>query len=191
MVIAVFVGGAIFVTFAQGIRIWQAAVRESQHGKEEFFFEELKSELRNAFLYKKSALNGQSQMFEFHTLAAQLRGKNKNQKIWKVPAQIRYRFDPSQKLIRKEVTFYEKMLTEKGGVDQTRVVLEAVTDVNIEYYRHPKKGSSASWVRHWSDTCFPEAVKITIETESGPKMKEVRIVSIPATGECTEEESAV
>ncbi len=191
MTIATFVGGAIFVTFTQGVRIWQAAVRESEKGREEFFFEELKSDLRNAFFYGKSALNGQSQMIEFHTLVPQMRGKNKNLKVWKVPAQIRYRFNPAKKSIEKEISFYEKMLNKKSEMHKTKIVLEAVKNVNIEYYRQPTKGSSASWVRRWADTCFPEAVKITVKSEAGPKMNEARIISIPAAGECVEQEDSV
>jgi hypothetical protein len=190
MVIVSFIGGSIYVTFSQGLRIWQAAVRQSQQGKEELFFEKLDTELRNAFLYGKSALNGQSQMIEFHALVPQLRGKNKYQRVWKVPAQIRYRFDPRQKLIQKEINFYEKMLTQKSGVDKIETVLDAVTNVNMEYYRQSNKNSSASWTRRWTDTCFPEAIKMTVEAESGLKIKQTRIITIPATGECSDQEES-
>ncbi len=190
MVIVSFIGGAIFVTFSQGVRIWHASVRESEKGKEEFFFEELKSELRNAFLYKKSALLGQSQMIEFYTLDSQLRGKGKHLKAWKVPAQIRYRFDPQKKLIQKEVNYYEKMLNRKSKLSKSEATLQFVENMNIEYYQQPKTSSSASWVGKWADTCFPEAVKVTIETQSGLRAKVSRIISIPAIGECTEQEEA-
>ena len=190
MTIVSFLGGAIFVTLAQGIRIWQAAVRESKQGNQEFFYEEIKSELRNSFLYGKSALNGQNQMLEFHALVSDLREKKPHAHILKVPAQIRYRYEPEKKLIQKEITFYEKMLNKRSTLYQTQTALEGVTGMSMEYYQQPKKALSASWVQKWSGTCFPEAVKITMNMESAPNLKETRIFSIPTAGECSEEEDS-
>jgi|GEM_PF-1302833 len=187
MTIVSFLGGAIFVTLAQGIRIWQAAVRESKQGVQEFFFEEIKSELRNSFFYGKSAFNGQNQMLEFHALVSDLRGKGSQTHTLKVPAQIRYRFQPEKKLIQKEITFYEKMLNKRSALYKTKPALEGVATMSVEYYQRPKKATSASWVQKWSGTCFPEAVKITMSLEASPALKETRIFSIPTAGECSEE----
>ena len=188
MVITSFLGGAIFVTLAQGIRIWQASVRVSKQGSQEFFFEELKSEIRNTFVFGKSALNGQGQMLEFYTLVPDIRGGKLAAHVFKVPAQIRYRYQPDKKLIQKEITFYEKMLNKQSTLYKTKTALEGVTDIKMEYYRQPQKALSASWVQKWSGTCFPEAVKITMNMESAPNLNETRILSIPRTGECIEEE---
>ena len=97
----------------------------------------------------------------------------------------------NKKAIQKEITFYEKMLHKKSDLYKTQTVLEAVTKLNIEYYRQSKRGSSADWVRQWVDTCFPEAIKITVEIETKPKTEEVRILPIPALGECVEQEDSV
>lgn len=190
MVIVSFLGAAIYVTFAQGIRIWQSAVKQSLKGQEEFFFEEIKSELRNSFLYKISALNGQSQMIEFNTLAKDLRGSKQGAKTLNVPARIRYRFNSDKKLIQKEITFYEKMLNSKSKLETSRIAIEGVTAFNIEYYQYPTKGASSSWLKQWRNTCFPEAIKLTTEWQSAPGLKDMRIISIPATGECVDEEES-
>lgn len=188
MVITTLIGGAIFVTFSQGVRIWQASVRESSKGQEEFFFEGFRSELRNAFVYGKTALNGQSQVIEFYALQPDLRGKGKNLKVWKVPAQIRYRFDVSQKAIQKETTFYEKILYPKNDRYEKKRVLENVSDFNLEYYKPPQKEGAATWVRQWRETCFPEAIKLTVSFLSSPNSQESRVISFPALGECGESE---
>ena len=188
MAMVSFIGGAIFVTFSQGVRIWQAAVRESAYDKEAFFLEELKSELRNAFLYGKSALNGKNQMLEFHTLVVRL---SKGNKPLKVPAQIRYRFLSAQKLIQKEITFYEKMLNGKSTLYESRTALANISNFEIEYYQKSKKGSSASWVKQWASSCFPEAIKLTWDAEAARSSKETQVISIPARGECVEDEELV
>ena len=186
MVIVSFIGGAIFVTFSQGVRVWRAAVREGGYDKQEFFFEELKSELRNAFFYGKSSINGQNQMIEFYTLVPRISSKKK---AIQIPAQIRYRFMPALKLIQKETTFYEKMLNPKSSLQDIKPVLTDIADFYMEYYWKPEKGSSASWVRQWRNTCFPEAVKVTLSNRTAENSKEIRIISIPTRGECIEDES--
>lgn len=188
MLIVSILGGAVFVTFAQGIRLWQATVNEGAQGEEEFFFENLRSELRNAFIYGKMALNGQPDLLEFHTLMLPPRSAQTQEAARKIPAMVRYRYVPAQKAVQKEVTYYEKMLNSQSKAFEVKMVLEAVSELRFEYDGRRKQGSSSVWTSRWKDTCFPGAVKILMDSRSGGVTKEVRVISLPAEGECFESE---
>lgn len=190
MVIVSFLCGAIYVTFAQGIRVWHAAVRKSENGKHEFFFEQFKSDLRNAYQNGKIALTGQGPMIEFYTQITDVRGVDGDQyAMRRMPARIRYRFDPNKKVIYKETDFYEKILNPKSKVASGKPALQNVTGVKFEYYRHPSKESAASWLKDWTSSCLPEAVKITIDSNTLLGLKSARIFSLPAVANCPEEEN--
>ncbi len=185
MLLVSILGGAVFVSFAQGVRVWQASVREGSRGEEEFFLERLRSELRNAFLYGKMALNGQPDVLEFHTWMRPEFKKNAPPPR-SVPAMVRYRFVPSQKQVQKEVVFYEKMLHGQGGANSAQVVLDRVEQMTFEYDSRVSTGGGSVWKSRWKDACFPGAVKLTMNSRSGYSGKETHVIALPSQGECSE-----
>lgn len=190
MVIVSFLGGAVYVTFAQGIRVWQAAAKKSQNAQLELFFEQFKSELRNAYQDNGASLNGKNQMIEFVTIQPRMGIKNSGTQALKVPARVRYRFDSVSKVIYKETDFYEKMLHSKSGAALVKPALADVTGLSFEYYRQPEKGTAASWLNKWTGNCFPEAVKISMDSHLVSRMKSVRILPLPAAAGCIEKGKA-
>lgn len=190
MLIVSILGGAVFASFSQGIRIWQRAVQQSELGDEEFFFETIRSELRNAFVYDGIAFEGQSEKFDFYGLMSRQIGKASSSGYSKVPAHIQYRFLPSEKSIQKEVTFYEKMLDGKREVSENKIVLDKVENVKFEYDKRQKERFGSVWMKSWKDSCFPGAIKATMQLTTGlSAAAEVRIINIPNEGECRESKS--
>jgi len=186
MVIVSFLGGAVFVTFSQGVKLWQSAVREGTQGEEAFFFESLRSELRNAFLYGKTALNGQADVLEFHTMLTRLGDGVSGVPPAQVPAWVRYRYLSSQKIIQKEILFYEKMLQHQNSAAEVKVALDQVSQMRFEFDAREKSSSASVWRSRWKDTCFPGTIKITMDARSGSAAKLIRMIGIPAQGECSE-----
>lgn len=187
MVILSFLGGVIYVTFSQGLKIWNAAVKENAPWKRELFFEEFKSELRNAYVGGDPGLEGRSDSFEFYTFGRERRGAEG--KIREVPVKIRYVFDSAQKAVNKEKIPYEYVLN-PGPAATRESVLEGVSAWSVEYYQYPKKGKAAqaSWVNRWTEPCLPEAIKITLNSEHAAQAMTTRIFPLPASGLCNDQE---
>lgn len=173
-VIVTFLGAAIFVTFAQGIRVWQAAVRESEKGQSELFLETFESELRNAFVYKNASVAGERDSIQFYTFMPLVRTNNKERKVLKT--------------IEKDITYYENILKEDKKAQITQTALEGITSMTFEYYQISSKESEAAWRRGWKSNCFPEAIKLVVERLDQTLPKMTKLFNMPSIGSCSSQE---
>lgn len=185
LVIVAFLAGALYVTFSQGVRIWQAATRETKDTQLLFFFEELQTDLRHGLEEGAGNFSGDSHEVSFRALAKN--SLESGSHIKKGPVRIHYQYDSRKREVRKKTFSYEEMLNHSKTAAVEGVVLSGAEDFKFQYYRHPLKGMSASWVEKWEETCLPEAVRITLTMEENSHQKITRVLALPASGMCRDE----
>ncbi|HCM43247.1 MAG TPA: hypothetical protein DIS66_08070 [Candidatus Omnitrophica bacterium] len=189
IVIFSFLSGAVYVSLAQGLRVWKFATEQTRDWKQDLFVESFRSDLRNAVTHASVSVKGGAQHLEFYTLLPDARRSQKIGESNRIPARVEYSFDAAKNAIMKETVFYEKILYptgKEGSVIQT--AMEQVQDVRFEYFRHPEgKVTAASWQSKWDAACFPEAVKMILEIKDVRSIKKAHIFALPARGSCAEE----
>lgn len=183
LLIVSFLGGALYVTFSQGLKAWQMVKRGLPGEQSGFFIEKMTSEIRNAFVYRKESILGDKKQFYFYAPVLR-KGKGELENGVRVPARIRYYFDASKKAVCQDTDFYEKILTQARPVSKCASSLENVTNAGFEYYRPPTDKVSGGWVSSWEGACFPNAVKIVWESSVEPGNKSVRIIRLPGEKFC-------
>lgn len=188
VVIFSFLSGAIYVSLAQGLRVWKFATEQTRDWKQDLFVESFRGDLRNAVTRAPVSIQGENQSLAFDTLLPDARRSQKTGESNRIPARVAYRFDAAKNAIMKETAFYEKILDPSGKEGTvTQIAMEQVQDVRFEYFRHPEgQVTAASWQSKWSAACFPEAVKMILEMKDIRTVKKAHVFTLPARGACVE-----
>ena len=183
LVITASLGAAIYATFSQGIRLWTRTSRDSGEWRVDLWGEKLTEGLRNAFRDPKWAMKGTRTELFFATL-----GRDENRAfVQPVPVYYQYVFDPKAGTVESHKYVFEEVL---AAVEKRPKVYDSilgkVISFGLEYYTYDVKAKEYRWVSQWNKDCFPETVKITIETQPMNHHKWVRMIPMPTGGACPE-----
>lgn len=184
MLIAVLIisvlAGAVYATFAQGLRLWQRAGQEGPALEMEFFLEEMISDLRNAMPYGSAVLSGDTDYIQFYKLApGGGAAEEGNGDRLDVPVRLRYQADPVGKAVMKKEESYFKILAPKTDVPaREKMVASGIGTCRFEYYGRDSHRNVYEWKRRWSESYFPAAIKISLEHEKLPGRKILKIIPL-------------
>lgn len=185
LVIFAFLGGALYTTFGQGLKIWHHAVRERAEWKIDLFFEELTEGLRNFCRDRETSFVGSKHSVQFDALTPRLvrEGGETSERIMRLPVSRSYAFDEAQKVITGYRKSYPEILSPpKLKKDPAFPVVEGVSAFDLEYYYYDPDRETRTWTSQWKGACPPEAVKISIGDEEGRRM--TRYLNIPSSRGC-------
>jgi prepilin-type N-terminal cleavage/methylation domain-containing protein len=183
IVITASLGVAIYATFSQGVRLWTRTSGDRGEWKVDLWGERLIEGLRNAFRDPQWAMKGTSTEIFFATLE-QEKGRAF---VQPVPAYFHYIFDPKAgAAVSRRYAFEEIFTAAQEPPRASDSVLPKVISFGLEYYGYDARAKDYRWVSQWNKDCFPETVKITIETRSMNHYKWARMVPVPAGGACPE-----
>ena len=183
IMITAFLGAAVYTTFSQGVRLWTRASKDSGEWNVDLWGERLTEDLRNAFRDSKWALKGTQTELFFATSGIDA------SRAWvqPVPIYLLYLFDPKTgEVISRKYAFEEALTAVKEPPKTFDTVLKKVISFRLEYYAYDDRAKDYRWVSQWNKDCFPETVKITIETQSMHHQKWVRMIQMPTGGACPE-----
>ena len=97
------------------------------------------------------------------------------------------KFDPKAGTVESHKYVFEEVL---AAVEKRPKVYDSilgkVISFGLEYYTYDVKAKEYRWVSQWNKDCFPETVKITIETQPMNHHKWVRMIPMPTGGACPE-----
>ena len=183
IVITASLGTAIYATFAQGLRLWTRASKDRGEWKLDLWGERLTGDLRNAFHDPQWAMKGNQTEFFFATLGSD----GTRLSVPPVPVYFQYVFDSKAGTVISRKYAFEEVLTAAKKLPRTSdSILDRVISFALEYYTYDSRAKDYRWVSQWNKDCFPETVKITIETQSMNHHKWVRMIPMPTGGACPE-----
>lgn len=181
--ITAFVGAAIFTTFAQGLRLWARATQDRGVWKIDLWGERLTEDLWNAFRDSRWIFRGTRTELFF----ASLRHEGGEALSKPVPVFFHYRFDSSAgAVVSRQYAFEEMLAAAQKPLKTSEALLERVVFFELEFYGYDAKAKDYRWFSQWNKDCFPETVKITIETKPMNHRKWVRMIQMPTGGACPE-----
>lgn len=180
IVIAASLGMAVYTTFAQGVRLWTRTSKDRGEWKVDLWVEKITGDLRNAFRDPRWSLKGTRTELFFPTLVHGTSGKGTEGS----PTYFRYAFDPQSRAVVFQRYAFENVLTSESKVKTSGVVLEKILAFEFEYYGYDPKVKDYRWRTEWKKDCFPETVKITIESEQMNHHKWIRMIPMPTESAC-------
>ncbi len=177
LVITAFLSGAIYTTFSQGLRLWNRGSKDRSEWKTHLFLEKFKTELRNAFMDPKWSFQGNKNGLILATIDHEGASEDK-------PAYLRYRYDPKSKKLDFQRNSLEEAFTAQPIKKPFRPVLENLQTFGLEYYAYDPGAKSYRWYSTWNRNCFPETVKVTIESDGGENQKMISMIDFPVGVAC-------
>ncbi len=175
--ITALLSGAVYTTFSQGLRLWNRGSRDPSEWKTHLFLEKFTSELRNAFMDSKWPFQGNKNALVLATVAHDGNLQDK-------PAYLRYRYDPKSKRLDFQKNSFEDIFAAQPVSEPFRPALEKVQAFELEYYAYDPSAKSYRWYPLWNRNCFPETVKVTIESEGGESRKMISMIDFPVGVAC-------
>lgn len=181
IVITASLGAAIYTTFSQGVRLWTRTSGDRGEWKVDLWGEKLIEGLRNAFRDSQWVMKGTSTEISFATL-----GQEEGRPfVQPVPVYFHYIFDPkAEAVVSRKYAFEEVLSAAQKAPGKSDSVLNKAISFGLEYYSYDAKAKDYRWTSQWNKDCFPETVKITVETKSMNHYKWVRMIQMPAGGAC-------
>ena len=170
-----FLGGVVYNIFAQGIQLWNYAVRESSQIDLYLCFEKMTDDIRNALKYSSEKFSGSIDSMQFYSQSTSISRFG--------PIRVQYVFDRQKKELRRIESDYKVILNSGSDVQET-VLAHHVVNCAFSYYYSDQK-NSYGWKNAWNDMCFPEAVRVSVDYSEKNVMKNVtKTITLPSGG-CT------
>ncbi|MEI7750946.1 MAG: prepilin-type N-terminal cleavage/methylation domain-containing protein [Candidatus Omnitrophota bacterium] len=177
LVITAILSGAIYTTFSQGLRLWSRGSKDRSEWRIHLFLEKFTAELRNSFMDPKWSFQGNKNALMLATVAHEGASQDK-------PAYLRYRYDSKTKSLDFQQSSFEEAFSAKPGPGLFRPALEKVQGFELEYYAYDPSSKGYRWYPIWNRNCFPETVKVTIESEGGESQKMISMIDFPVGVAC-------
>ncbi|HPW77349.1 MAG TPA: type II secretion system protein GspJ [Candidatus Omnitrophota bacterium] len=179
-VIVMTLGAAIYATLSRGVRLWGRVAKDSGEWKADIWLEKMTGELRNAFYDPQWKFRGTKTELFFPSLDR----LNTEKAQGTLPVYVCYTYDSKKKNLIAQTFPFEDILMKKIKSPTRLSVLDKVRSFDLRYYAYDAKVRTHRWETQWTQDCFPEAVKITVEFEPIKHRKWIRTVSIPTESPC-------
>jgi prepilin-type N-terminal cleavage/methylation domain-containing protein len=179
-----FLGGVLYTTLAQGIRIWRLANRENPKLNFIFLLEKMNSDVRNSFAYSEMTFSGSPDSFEFYTAPPSF--DTQPAESIKKPVLVRYYFDRNNRAINKtEKEFSTGTNSVLTSSENDELVADRISECQFEYYFYDKMSKSYYWKNSWHEPCFPYGIRLKLDYGDSTKARNLtRIISVPIGGAC-------
>ncbi len=179
VVIISFIGGVLYSTLSQGLKLWSRANQSTPELDVEIFFEKMGNDMRNAFVFNNKPFQGDSDSVEFGSLQKRI-GRAQNQSFFQgAPAFLKYYYDARTKAVLRDVEEYQQLLKPDKDKVVVNSMLNNVVDYNMVYYASGRDGEIPGWRGRWLENCFPSAVKVSVQVEGDKRVSISRIIDIP------------
>lgn len=172
-VLVALLGGAIYLTLSQGVRIWNRAAKNRPEIDIYMGFEKLTDDLRNALKYSTGKFKGSIDSLEFYT-------QNSTSGV-PGPMQVSYLFDRNKKQVKRTKLDYRQILNTVQTPSE-EVIMQGITDATFSYY-FSDRSMVGSWKNFWDTLCIPEAVRVSVSYKDQNQLrKATRTVIVPVGG---------
>lgn len=131
-------GGLVFKTLSQGLRIWQRSQQVGIESDIAIFFEKLEHDLLNAFRYTRLPFEGKEYSLAFASFVDPAPGAvilERADAQHRQMGKVEYSFDLARKCIIRRQSVYPQALLEH--YDPPRTLVEAVEGLKFRYYFNP------------------------------------------------------
>ena len=179
-VIVVTLGASLYATLSRGVRLWRRAAKNSGEWKADIWLEKMTGELRNTFHDSQWRFRGTKTELFFSSLDR----LNTEKAQGTVPVHFCYAYDSKKENLIAQTFPFEDVLLKKVKSPTRLSVLDKVRSFDLRYYTYDAKARTYRWETQWTQDCFPEAVKITVELEPIKHRKWIRTISIPTENPC-------
>ncbi len=179
-VIVATLSAALYATFSQGVRLWGRVAKDRGEWKADVWLDKMTGELRNTFHDPQWRFRGTRAELFFSSLDR----LNTEKAQGTLPVHVCYSYDPKKKNLILQAFPFEDVLLKKIKSPTHLSVLDKVRSFDLRYYAYDAKVRTHRWETQWTQDCFPEAVKVTIELEPIKHRKWIRIISIPTENPC-------
>jgi len=169
--------GAVYTTFSQGLRLWSRGSKDQSEWRSHLFLEKFTTELRNAFMDSKWNFQGNKNGLALATIAYEGTSEDK-------PVYLRYRYNPKGKTLDLQRNSFADVFVEKPTLQSFRPILEKVQAFELEYHAYDPSAKGYRWYSTWNRNCFPETVKVTIESEGDESRKMISMIDFPVRVAC-------
>lgn len=183
-VIFTVVAAAIYAVFSQSAKLWSRAAQQKPEWEIDLFFERISSELRNAYVNAGIGLDGTAESVEFFTLVTSV-DRDFSPSPVRLPAKVRYYYDPVKRTVYREQTGYRKVLYPKGSAAAAaEAVAGNIDGFSVQFYHENVRSKSVVWKKLWREPCFPRALKISLDYGPGRAQKMSRFLFLPQGTDC-------
>ncbi len=175
-----FLGGVVYLAFAQGLRVWRRAALDRPTDDVELALEHVTRDLRSAMPSKRAPFVGRPTRMEFEAL---LSPGGEESAGTALPGRVSYAFDAKGKALQVTRQSLREILANRPAKPLARPVARLVRCA-MEYYDAPRQDERGGWKNSWQAPCPPHAVKVSVDVEasSGRVRKVTKLIGIPAGG---------
>jgi prepilin-type N-terminal cleavage/methylation domain-containing protein len=177
LVITAVLSGAVYTTFSQGIRLWSRGSKDRSEWRTHLFLEKFTTELRNAFMDPKWNFQGNKNALALATVVHE--GVLQDRLVY-----LKYRYDPKSRRLDFQQNSFEEAFSAKPISKPFRPALEKVQAFELEYYTYDPSAKGYRWYSTWNRNCFPETLKVTIESEGDESRKMISMIDFPVGVAC-------
>jgi hypothetical protein len=183
-VIFTVVAAALYAVLSQSAKLWSRAAQQKPEWEIDVFFEKISSELRNAYVNAAIGMSGTSESLEFFTLASSVDPGFGPAPV-RVPARIRYYYDPLKRTVYREQTGYREVLYPKGKAPSApEAVVRDIDAFSVHFYHENLRSKTVVWKKLWREACLPRALKISLDYGAGRAQKMSRFLAVPQGTDC-------
>ncbi|MBI4549798.1 MAG: prepilin-type N-terminal cleavage/methylation domain-containing protein [Candidatus Omnitrophica bacterium] len=183
-VILTVVAAAIYTVLSQSARLWSRASRPRPQWEIDLVLEKISSELRNAFAFEETGLEGGSDFVEFFTVAPAV-DRAFGEAPVRVPVKVRYYYDPARRAVCRRQTGYRQVLYPKGAAQPGEEVMARNIDgFDVKYYHENVRSKTVAWRKAWRAACLPRALKLSLKYDDGRPQNLMRLLPVPQGNDC-------
>ena len=163
---------AVYATFNNGIKIWQAARREMPEEDLDIFFEKFTTDLRDSFNFKNIVFAGKEDSLEFPTLVG-------SQKLPRgTVGKITYLYDPGKHVVVRRQMDYSDLYNGENNIEQE--MAKDIKALKFQYYVYDPGTQEYLWQEELLTGKLPLAVKVELEMGHDDKINKFsKTVGIP------------
>lgn len=186
VVLVSFIGGTVYMTFSQGLKLWSHASRMKPDTPYEILLEKMIADLRNGFIYKPKRFKGTGDSFEFYLLdlPGRIRERGGNRVNLRVPFRVRYFFDREKSVLnRSQEDFPEILYASHIFEVPFEPLVEGLGECVFAYYFSDPQNQNHGWAGTWDGEGWPKAIRITLKYDDENKVRVMeRIIPVPIGG---------